>query len=146
MGTFRLGSTYSHTFDARYKVFPEDELDTVHSWTRDWRSRLRTSLNWSKGDFAATLFWERFGSSLSDDNISDASGRDLGPSSYFNLTAGYSFLDDQASVLIAVDNLFNKRPELDATNTAWPYFDIFNYGHAAVGRMIYGQVQYRFDY
>ena len=145
-GRFRVVSSYSHVYDARYKVFPEDELEPVHSWTRDWRSRIRSSLGWTFRDFQATLFWERFGSSLSDDNIANADGRDLGGSDFFNLTMAYSLLDDQAAITIAVDNLFNEGPEFDETNTTWPYFDIFNYGHAVVGRMVYGEFRYRFDY
>ena len=145
-GTWGLDLTYSHVRDAEFKVFPEDELEYARSDTRDWRSRVRGSLNWQYKDFGATLFGERYGSSLSGDNIRGVPGRDIGPQMFYNFSATYQFLDSRASVSLIVNNLFDEGPPGDETNTGWPYFDIFNYGFAAVGRQVYGQFRYRFDY
>jgi len=145
-GTWGLDLTYSHVVDAEFKVFPEDELEYARTYTRDWRSRVRGSLNWRYKDFGATLFGERYGSSLSADNVRGVPGRDIGPQMFYNLSATYQFLDDRASVSLIVNNLFNEGPPGDETATGWPYFDPFIYGFAAVGRQVYGQFRYRFDY
>ena len=55
-------------------------------------------------------------------------------------------MDGQASVTLIVNNLFNKQPPNDPTNDIWPYFDMLQYGQFAIGRQVYGQFQYRFDY
>jgi outer membrane receptor protein involved in Fe transport len=145
-GTWGLDLTYSHVRDSEFKVFPEDELEYSRSATRDWRSRVRGSLNWRYKDFGATLFGERFGSSVSGDNVRGVIGRDIGPQMFYNFSTTYGFLDGRASVSLIVNNLFNEGPPGDETATGWPYFDLFTYGFASVGRQVYGQFQYRFDY
>ena len=92
------------------------------------------------------MFGERFGSALSADNLRGVPGRELGPRSIFNWTAGYRLLDGQASVRLIVNNLLDTGPPRDSSNTAWPYFDALSYGNFAIGRTIFGQFQYRFDY
>jgi hypothetical protein len=146
VGTWGLDLTYSHVRDSEFRLFPEDELEYDRSYTRDWRSRVRGSLNWRYKDFGATLFGERFGSSLSADNVRGVPGRDIGPQMFYNFSATYQFLDSRASVSLIVNNLFNDGPPGDETATGWPYFDLFIYGFATVGRQVYGQFQYRFDY
>lgn len=142
---FDLGWSHSLSFD--FGVFPEDEVNDIRSTgTRDWRSRVRGSVGVGYKDFNATLFGERFGSALSADNIATGIGRSLGSITNFNLTASYGFLDNKASVSIIVNNLFDQTPQNDSTNTSYPYFDIFSYGQFVVGRTIYGQFRYRFDY
>ena len=130
-----------------FAVFPEDDPEDIRSrGTRDWRSRVRGTFGLGYKDFNTTLFWERFGSALSADNILGVEGRDLGSINNFNLTASYGFLDDKASVSLIVNNLMDRTPKHDATNTSYPYFDIFNYSQFVIGRTIYGQFRYRFDY
>jgi outer membrane receptor protein involved in Fe transport len=146
LGTWGLDLTYSHVRDSEFRVFPEDELEYARSATRDFRSRVRGSLNWQYKDFGATLFGERFGSSVSGANVRGVPGRDIGPQMFYNFSATYQFLDSRASVSLIVNNLFNDGPPYDETATSWPYFDLFIYGFATVGRQVYGQFQYRFDY
>jgi outer membrane receptor protein involved in Fe transport len=146
-GLWGLQILYSHVLDTQYKVFPEDDLLYIRGdQTRDWRSRVRGSLNWAYKDLSMTLFGERFGSSLSGDNVRGVPGRDIGPQMYYNLTAFYNFLNDQATVGLIVNNLFDNGPPEDDTATGWPYFDLFNYGFASIGREYYVQFRYRFDY
>jgi outer membrane receptor protein involved in Fe transport len=146
-GLWGLQVIYSHVLDTQYKVFPEDDLLYIRGdQTRDWRSRVRGSLNWAYKDFSATLFGERFGSSLSGDNVRGVPGRDIGPQMFYNFTAFYNFLNDQATVGLIVNNLFDNGPPEDDTATGWPYFDLFNYGFASIGREYYVQFRYRFDY
>ena len=145
-GAFTFAGTYSHTLETKFKVFPEDDLESIRNeGTRDWRSRVRGSVSWRYRDYAATLFGERFGSALSADNISGVPGRDLGPQMYYNLSASAA-ITDQASVSLFVNNLFDEQPKGDDTNDGWPYFDIFNYGQFVVGREVFVQFRYRFDY
>lgn len=146
-GDFGFDLGYSHNLTNDFKLFPEDELEDIRTdGTRGWRSTVRFSANWNFKDFSTTLFGERFGSGLSADNIRGVPGRDIGPRSIFNWTAGYRLMDGQASVSLIVNNLFDTHPPRDETNTAWPYFDPLSYGNFAIGRSIYGQFQYRFDY
>ncbi len=145
-GAFTFAGTYSHTLETKFKVFPEDELESIRNeGTRDWRSRVRGSVNWRYRDYSATLFGERFGSALSAENIRGVPGRDLGPQMYYNLSASAE-ISPQASVSLFVNNLLDEHPKRDDSNTGWPYFDIFNYGQAVVGRELYVQFRYRFDY
>lgn len=146
-GSLIFDFAYSHIIENDFKLFVEDNIESIRTeGTRDWRSRVRGSVTWNFKDFSATLFGERFGSALSADNIRGVPGRDLSPRTIFNLTAGYELMDGQASIALIVNNLFDKKPPNDTSNTSWPYFDIFNYGNFAIGRAIFGQVQYRFDY
>ncbi|MDX1517028.1 MAG: TonB-dependent receptor [Woeseiaceae bacterium] len=145
-GSFSMSTTYSHTLETLFKVFPEDDLESIRTeGTRDWRSRVRGSVTWRYKDFAATLFGERFGSALSDANVRGASGRDLGPQMYYNLSMTAD-VTERASLSLFINNLSNERPKGDGTNTGWPYFDIFNYGFATIGREYFIQGRYRFDY
>ncbi len=144
-GDFRLNATYSHVLDTRYKVFPEDDLAYVRDIWTDWRSRVRGSVNWFYKDFSTTLFGERFGSNRSADNLRGVPGRDLGPEMYWNLSVAAA-ITDRASVSFIVNNLFDEGPKGDDTDTAWPYFNIFTYGQAVVGREYYAQFRYRWDY
>lgn len=142
---FDLGWSHSLSYD--FAVFPEDEVNDIRTTgTRDWRSRVRGSVSMGYKDFSATLFGERFGSALSDENIATGVGRSLPSITNFNLTGSYGFLDGKASVSIIVNNLFDQTPQNDSTNTGYPYFDIFSYGQFVIGRTIYGQFRYRFDY
>lgn len=144
-GDFRFSTTYSHVLDTRYKVFPEDELAYVRDIWTDWRSRVRGSLNWFYKDFSTTLYGERFGSNRSADNLRGVAGRDLGPEMYWNLTVSAN-ITERASASFIVNNLFDEGPKEDETDTGWPYFNIFTYGQAVVGRAFYAQFRYRFDY
>lgn len=138
---------YSHIIENDFKLFTEDDIESIRTeGTRDWRSRVRGSATWRFKDFSTTLFGERFGSALSADNIRGVPGRELKPRTMFNLTAAYDLMDGQASVTLIVNNLFDKHPPNDTSNTSWPYFDPFTYGNFAIGRQVYGQFQYRFDY
>ncbi|NNC77293.1 MAG: TonB-dependent receptor [Woeseiaceae bacterium] len=146
LGSFTFATTWSHTLETKFKVFPEDDLESIRNeGTRDWRSRVRGSINWRYKDYSATLFGERFGSALSAENIRGAPGRDLGPQMYYNLSASAE-INQQASVSLFINNLMDEQPKRDATNTGYPYFDIFNYGQAVIGRELYFQFRYRFDY
>jgi outer membrane receptor protein involved in Fe transport len=145
--TFGFDLSWSHQLHQYFAVFPEDPLvDIRDRGTRDWRSRVRGSINWDYKDWSGTLFGERFGSALSDDNIDSGVGRDLGPIWNFNLSLGYSFMDGKANIGLIINNLFDEGPKVDVTNGGWPYFDPFYYGQFVIGRTTYLQARYRFDY
>ena len=146
-GLWSLQVTYSHVLDSQFKVFPEDDLLYIRGdQTRDFRSRVRGSLNWGYKDVNMTLFGERFGSTLSGDNERGVPGRDIGPQMFYNFTAFYRFLDDKAELGLIVNNLFDNGPPEDDTQTGWPYFNEWNYFQAMIGREYYAQFRYRFDY
>jgi iron complex outermembrane receptor protein len=98
---------------------------------------MNASVGWSFRQFQSTLYFERYGSLP---NWAET-GR-IGAVHYFNLSAGYSFLNDRAQASIFVDNLLDKDPPRDSTYDTYPYFSSDNY--SAIGREVFLQVRYDF--
>lgn len=150
IGTFSLNLGYTHTLGDDFKQFPEDEVENLRDDSLNWRSRVRGSLGWSYGDFRATLYGERYGSTLSYEGQilgANAENPRIGPQMYYNLTAGYTFLDGKADVSLIVNNLLDEKPPLDPNwSGGWPYFEEFNYYQWALGQSWAVQASYRFDY
>ena len=149
IGTFSLELGWTHVLDDDFSVFPEDPVDNVRDQSINWRSRVRGTLGWQYGDFRATLFGERFGSTrsyLGQVNDELAEEPRMGPQMIYNLTAGYTFMDGKADVLFVVNNLFDEKPPVDQNWSGWPYFEWFNYYQFSLGQSWALQASYRFDY
>jgi outer membrane receptor protein involved in Fe transport len=148
-GTFALNLGWTHTLGDDFRLLPEDPVENLRDQSINWRSRVRGSLGWSYGDFRATLFGERFGSTRSyEGRVLDEFAEEprMGPQMYYNLTAGYTFLDGKADVSLIVNNLFDEKPPIDQEWSGWPYFSFFNYYQFALGQSYAIQLDYRFDY
>ena len=149
IGTFSFELGWTHVLDDDFSVFPEDPVDNVRDQSINWRSRVRGTLGWQYGDFRATLFGERFGSTrsyLGQVNDELAEEPRMGPQMIYNLSAGYTFMDGKADVLFVVNNLFDEKPPIDQNWSGWPYFEWFNYYQFSLGQSYAIQASYRFDY
>ena len=148
-GTWGLNLGWTHVLDDDFNVFPEDPVENVRDQSINWRSRVRGSISWQYGDFTATLFGERFGSTRSfEGRLEDEFAEEprMGPQMIYNASVGYTFLDGKADVTLIVDNLFDETPPIDQEWDGWPYFSFFNYYQFSLGQSWAVQFDYRFDY
>lgn len=149
IGTFSLNLGWTHVLDDDFSVFPEDPVENVRDQSINWRSRVRGTINWQYGDFRATLFGERFGSTRSyEGRLEDEFAEEprMGPQMIYNASVGYTFMDGKADVDLIVNNLFDEKPPIDQNWSGWPYFSFFNYYQFSLGQSWAVQASYRFDY
>ena len=133
-GTF----TYVKTFDVRQ--FPGDPLEDqlVLEANRSYylpRSKATANVGWSKGPFSANVHGRRIARIPNSDQ-----DQWLKAFTLFNASGQYDF-NDQMTLSIVVNNLFDKDPRRDPT-ASYPYYDYSWYD--AVGRSFYLQASYRF--
>jgi len=149
IGTVSLNLGWTHVLGDDFSVFPEDLVENVRDQSTNWRSRVRGTINWQYGDFRATLFGERFGSTRSfEGRLEDEFAEEprMGPQMIYNASFGYTFMDGKADVDLIVNNLFDEKPPIDQNWSGWPYFPFGNYFQFALGQSWALQASYRFDY
>lgn len=150
LGTFRLDLGYSLVLTDKYKQYEQDELiDYRDEPSRNSRSRARGSLNWSKGDWSATVFGTRFGTARSSalaDGVDSQTGRHysrrLAPFMLYNLQVSKRF-GDNVSADFTVVNVTDNQYRFDVSNTGYPFFDPY-VGADPLGRRFYLTLKYRF--
>jgi outer membrane receptor protein involved in Fe transport len=101
------------------------------------KSRFNASLTWNVGKWSSTLYGLRNGSSWN----SVGTAKNIGPWVVFNGSVRYQ-LNKQASMLVSVNNIANKRPPIDSTNGNWPYYDTGIYN--ALGREVMAELHLDF--
>jgi outer membrane receptor protein involved in Fe transport len=135
-GSFALASQYTHVLDsvdlqfAGDAPFTRDDLQNF-----EFRSRIRSTLSWSRDKWSATLFQERLGSTPNWEET----GR-IGPWIYYNGYGQYDITDNMR-ISLTVANLLDKDPPRDPTFDTWPYFSAFNY--SPVGREVFLQFDWQ---
>ena len=142
-GVFRFDTTWSHVLDQRSAEFPEDPvLSFRDTTTQDFRSRMRGSVSWAYEKFNATVFFNRLGSTLTNDSLFRTENLTrIGPQIYYNLNMGYQFNDNLSLSLIG-NNILNKEPP-QTTEELYPYYNIFSYD--PYGRELFVQLEYTLD-
>lgn len=111
-----------------------DEL-TFLSYPRDPKWRASASVTWNVGGFSTTVYGQRRGKTLAFNEVDT-----IGPWTTYNASVSYT-VDDLTLSLIS-NNVTNKRPPKDRSNTTYPYYDSANYD--AYGRSIFAEINYRF--
>jgi outer membrane receptor protein involved in Fe transport len=138
LGNFNWRFEWSYTHKDERQVFATDPIQT--DWRDDadnfnFRSRIRASVAWGKGDWAANVFMSRYGSLPNWQETAR-----IGP--YFLWNANVSKkITDKLTASFFVNNIFNNfHPEDDGFNS-YPYF---SGNFSPVGREIAAQLQYKF--
>ncbi len=137
-GNYGFSLEWSHKLSNELQTFATDPVDPDFRddpGNFDFRSRIRASTSWSRGDWAANLFMSRSGSVPNWQET----GR-IAPYFLWNVNASKK-ITDKATVSFFVNNIFNKfSPRDDGFNT-YPYFWR---GYSPVGRTISAQFEYKF--
>ncbi len=137
-GNYGFSLEWSHKLSNELQTFATDAVDPDFRddpGNFDFRSRIRASTSWSRGDWAANLFMSRSGSVPNWQET----GR-IAPYFLWNVNASKK-ITDKATVSFFVNNIFNKfSPRDDGFNT-YPYFWR---GYSPVGRTISAQFEYKF--
>jgi len=137
-GDFRLSVDYSHTLQHERQLLATDPVESDWRDSKnnfDFRSRVRGSLGWSKGDWEANLFGSRYGSLPNWQET----GR-IAPYILWNGNVSKS-ITDKMRLTFFVNNIFNNfHPKDDGFDT-YPYFyDSFS----PIGREVSAEITYKF--
>ncbi|MBS0251412.1 MAG: TonB-dependent receptor, partial [Proteobacteria bacterium] len=130
-GEFRVGADYNNSLVHKYRQFSNDPFtDLLRSTNYDnqFKSIGAGYVTWDIGPWSTTVRGTRFGKTWSYDG-----SHTVAPWMLYNLTTQYNLSDDAALTLIA-NNVFNSRPPIDNTYSAFPYYNIYNYN--AFGRLV----------
>jgi iron complex outermembrane receptor protein len=137
-GDLGLSATYYVEFHHLIQQFPGDPLINVYHDARysDWKSTFNGSLTWNIGNFSTTVFGQRYGSIPNY-----AQNGTLPPWMLYNGSVKYNF-DDNAAIMLTVNNIFNTKPPVDHTNSAFPYYNTYNYN--PYGRAVWAEMSFHF--
>jgi len=151
-GNLALQGSYSNTLKHTLKQYPGDPtIDLLRhpGWSTDFRTRENLTVSWSRGDWGASLYINRYGhspnyiSTTYDDYVSSPYAAKLKPWTLYNATVSYQ-VTSALGLSFMVNNLFNKAPPIDYSyggNESAPYNE-GNYN--AFGRAMYLQASYEF--
>jgi iron complex outermembrane recepter protein len=137
-GDFRWRLEWSHTLKNELQTFATDPIQTDwrdDSNNFDFRSRVRASLAWSKGDWGANVFTTRYGSLPNWQET----GR-IAPYFLWNANVGKK-ITDKITVSLFVNNIFNKFSPRDDGFNSYPYFWR---AYSPIGREVSAQFEYKF--
>lgn len=139
LGRFNFQLAYTHTLESQYAEFIEDGIQDFRDDLDNYehRSKVRGSIGWTRGDWNATVFGQRWGSTP---NWAETAR--LGPYMTYNMTVGKKITND-LRMTFAVNNVLNNVYKKDSTHTDWPYFNPYLYN--PVGRQFYLQMDYSFN-
>lgn len=138
LGDFRFQLNYSHTLKQSSAQFKGDPiLDYRDDLTNfDFRSRIRATTTWAKGDWQAAVFMLRYGSLPNWQET----GR-IAPYFVWNTSVGKKITDDM-QVNLYVNNVFNKTHPKDDGFNSYPYFWR---AYSPLGREMAIEFQYKFN-
>lgn len=147
-GKFKTSLSWSHTLEQTQRASVGDPLISYRDLnsTSDYRSRVRWSTNWSKGDWDATVFMNRTGSFpiWNPNNTNFTSGRigsRTGPNITWNMTVGKK-ITDKLYVRGNINNIFDHIHPNDDTFNSYPYFW---QDYSPVGREIGLELSYKIN-
>jgi iron complex outermembrane recepter protein len=138
LGNYGFSMEWSHRLSNETQTFATDPLDRNFRDDPnnfDFRSRIRGSIGWEKGDWSANLFMNRFGSVPNWQET----GR-IAPYFLWNVNASKQ-ITEKATVSLFVNNIFNKFSPRDEGFNTYPYFWR---SFSPVGRQISAQFEYKF--
>lgn len=150
-GSIYLTGSYSDILKHIQQQYPGDpSIDLLRepNYSTDFKTKANASATWSKGNWASTLFVNRYGSTpnyvsqLTNGYTADRAGK-LAPWILYNASVNYS-PTKAVTLSLLVNNLFDNMPPKDRTfpgTEGAPYndaqYDIF-------GRTIYLEANYKF--
>jgi len=134
-GQYQIGLEWNRTLEHTVKQFPGDpELDYLRDgfWSSEFGNNLAADFNWQIMNWETNLHVSHMGATANFTEQLGASSNggiapgQVNPWTLMNLNVGYHVTDNQ-KVALTVNNLANKRPPMDLSYTAYPYYNIFNY-------------------
>ncbi|MBS0581863.1 MAG: TonB-dependent receptor [Proteobacteria bacterium] len=134
-GDFTFGANYNVTTKHTATPSPGDpQIDLLRDPfnSTEFKTVFSGSLGWQRDAWSATLRGTRYGkapnyrATLAAGGYATPGAGTLSPCTLYNGSVGYSFAD-KASLTFIVNNIFDKDPPKDPTNTALPYYNYFNY-------------------
>ncbi len=137
-GDYGFSLEWSHRLSNETQTFATDPInkefrDDPNNF--EFRSRIRGSVGWNKGDWGANVFMSRAGSVPNWQET----GR-IAPYFLWNINATKK-ITDKLTATFYVNNVFNKFHPTDNGYNTYPYF---YRGYSPVGREISAQLQYKF--
>jgi outer membrane receptor protein involved in Fe transport len=131
-GSFQFGLDY---YDELKHTYQEKSGDPTLNYlccnnNDEFKSRVNGTVTWNIGKWSSTIYGLRNGNTW---NYA-GTGPKIGPWITFNGSVGYK-VTPKTTVSVTANNMFNKRPPMDNTNSGWPYFDVTDY--SALGRSVY---------
>ncbi|WP_372872083.1 TonB-dependent receptor plug domain-containing protein [Shewanella sp.] len=154
IGDFGASLNWTHILHTKYQATDEDLLEDIRDDKDNSEPRSKTSLvlTYSYQDFNMAIrgdrighipVWEQPGENY-DPETGDVVKVDRLDAYYtLNLGMGYHF-NDNLSLSVSAENLFNTRPETDVTHDSWPFYNSFAYPGAGVGATYRAEVSYKF--
>lgn len=118
-GDFGWELAWSHTLKSELQPFATDAVrrDFRDELTNfDFRSRMRSTITWAKGDWSANLFWVRYGSLPNWQET----GR-ISPYHTWNTNFGKK-ITDNVRLSVFVNNIFNNFHPRDDGFNSYPFF------------------------
>ena len=149
-GDLSFTASYTDMLKHDYQPYTGDPMvDRLRdpTWSTDFKTRTNASANWRRGDWAATLYVNRYGKSpnyLASTNGYDYSGAGtLAPWIRYNASVSYQPMPN-LQLALQVNNLFNAMPPRDGSypGTSGAPYHSSNYN--VYGRAFYLQATYRF--
>ncbi|MGC1548777.1 MAG: TonB-dependent receptor [Rhodanobacter sp.] len=149
IGQFNVQLDYNDMLKHAYQLVPGttpiNQL-TNPLYSQEFKSIVSGAITWSFHDqWSSTVFWHRYGPSPNytayEEGYNIAGAGKVGAWNTFNYSLTYTPVPNLDLSLLA-DNVFNKMPPNDPTNTAYPYFNVGNYN--IYGREIMLQATLRF--
>ncbi|MBX3711359.1 MAG: TonB-dependent receptor [Lysobacter sp.] len=138
-GDFNFALEWSHVLANERQIFATDNIDRDFRddpGNFDFRSRMRGSVGWQKGDWAANVFMTRYGSLPNWQETARVAP-------YFLWNANIAKkITDKATVSFYVNNIFNNFHPDDSGFNTYPYFWR---GYSPMGRTISAQYTYKFN-
>ena len=151
IGVFVLQGSYSDSIRHDYQQYPGDpiiNLLTSPAYSTDFKTKANATLTWMKGDWASSLYVNRYGKSpnylatVYNGYTRPLTGA-LPPWFQYNASVRYQ-VTPALEVSFLVNNILNKMPPFDPTysgTTGTPY-NVNNYN--VYGRSMYLQATYKF--
>ena len=146
-GNFSTILQWTHVLEQTQKLSADQPLLSYRDLNSnlDNRSRVRWTINWSKDDWAATVFMNRLGSTpIWDPNVPvaypDFETR-IAPFITWNASVAKD-ITEKLNLRLSVVNVFDNHHPDDATNYTYPYFWR---GFDAIGRQIGMEATYKFN-
>ncbi|MGH8121146.1 MAG: TonB-dependent receptor plug domain-containing protein [Rudaea sp.] len=137
-GSLRLAGSYYIEFKHLYQQFPGDPIINVYHDPRytDWKTTFNGSLTWNIGNWSTTLYGQRYGKIPNY-----AQTGNLSPWMLYNASVKYNF-DSDAAIQLTSNNIFNSKPPVDKTASAFPYYNTYNYN--PYGRAVWAEFAFHF--
>jgi len=142
-GQFTFGAEHNRTLRHEFQQFPDsDKLDFLTpSQSNEFRNVTTATIGWEKNDWSATVRGIRRGPSGSAGLNEDAEFFRIGAWTTYNASIQYDY-SDMLTLTLSGSNITNKRPPVDPTATAYPFYNQFNFD--SFGRLLMFQVDVKF--